>query len=71
VGVGGLAVLVRPDRLKVWGWIRVSGLGIRLSGCGHKFRSPLMKLMESTEDEQNEKAITTDSKGSDQVREKR
>jgi len=31
----------------------------------------MMKLMESTEDEQNEEAITTDSKGSDQVREKR
>jgi len=30
-----------------------------------------MKLMESMEDEQNEKPITKDSKGSDQVREKR
>jgi len=35
VGVGGLAVLVRPDRLKVWGWIRVSVLCIGLSGCEH------------------------------------
>jgi len=31
----------------------------------------LMKLMESTTDEQNERAVTTDSERSDQVREKR
>jgi len=47
VGVGGLAVLVRPERLKLWGWIRVSGLGIRLSGCGHKFRSPFCSVFRS------------------------